>query len=229
MHRIYIYALFGLVIAAGCLVLYWGSRLLAPMSKARQNHTGIVLVGLCTLAFAFFHTNLAASNSFVLLLALIAGMLMSRSIPSMGALKTFLIVASAADLVSTQMGPTKWFLEQAQNPQHIAQLHGVAILQYLALSIRLKGYLVPVIGFGDLLFFTVCAFSTSRFGWPRAAVFSVPLVGILAALGAALALVRLVPAIPFIAATVIVYEPVGSLRESLPAKTSALKPDRCAL
>ena len=229
MHRIYIYTLIVLVIGAGCLVLYWGSRLLAPMSKARQNRTGIVLVGLCTLALAFFHTNLVASNCFVLSLALIAGMLMSRTIRSMGALKTLLIVASAADLVSTQMGPTKWFLEQAQNPQHVAQLHGVAILQYLALSVRLKGYLVPVIGFGDLLFFTVCAFATSRFGWPRAAVFSVPLVGILAALSAALVFVRLVPAIPFIAAAVIGYAYAASPRESLPAKTSALKPDRCAL
>ncbi|MGD0787946.1 MAG: hypothetical protein ABR898_08165 [Terracidiphilus sp.] len=229
MYRIHIYTLFVLVVAAGCLALYWASRLLASMGKARQTRIGIVLVGLCALAIALFHTSLAASNCLVLALALIAGMLMSRTIRSIGALKTFLIVASVADLVSTHLGPTKWFLEQAQNPQHLGQLRGVAILQYLALSIRLKGYLVPVIGFGDLLFFTVCAFATSRFGWPRGAVFAAPLAGILAALGLALVFNRPMPAIPFIAGAVIGYACAASLRESLPAQGSVLKPDRCAL
>ncbi len=229
MYRIHIYTLFVIVVAAGCLAIYWASRLLAPLSKAIQNRIGIVSAGLCALALAFRHTSLAASNCLVLSLALVAGMLMSRTIRSMGALKTFLIVASVADLVSTQLGPTKWFLEQAQNPQHLGQLHGVAILQYLALSIWLKGYLVPVIGFGDLLFFTVCAFATSRFGWPEVAVFAVPLAGILAALGLALVFNRPMPAIPFIAGAVIGYAYAASLCERLPAKSSALKPDHCAL
>jgi hypothetical protein len=229
MHRINIYSLIVLIIAAACLVLYLASGLLASKSKARQNDIGIALVGLCTLAVALFHANPIACNCFVLSLALVAGMLLSRTIGSMGAFSASLIAASVADLLSTLIGPTKWLVDQTQNPQHFAQFHGVAILQYLTLSIRLRGYLVPVIGFGDLLFFALCAFVTRRFGWPRVAVFFVPLAGILAALGVALVIVRPVPAIPFIAAAVIGYVYAASPRKCPPVGASALKPGRSVL
>ena len=229
MNRFYVYSLIVAVIAAGCLVMYLASRLLTPIGKARQNQIGLALVGLSVLAIAFFHTNLVASNCFVLSLALCVGMLISRMIGSNGALTSFLISASIADLISTQMGATKWLVDQAQNPQHLAQLHGVVILQYLALSIRMKGYLVPVIGFGDLMFFALCAFVASRFSWPKAAIFAVPFAGILAALGMALASGRLIPAIPLIAATVIAYTYMRSPGKRLPVTTAALKQNSCAL
>jgi hypothetical protein len=91
----------------------------------------------------------------------------------------------------------------------------LVLLQFLAVSFRWKGEIIGVIGVSDLMFFTVCISVMRRLSWPETAVFVVPLLGILSALGVGLA-VGLTPAIPFLAAAVIVYAYISSSLQRSP-------------
>jgi hypothetical protein len=88
------------------------------------------------------------ADCFVLAAALVAGTLLSRQTGSVSAFSTILIVAAIVDLISTHAGPSRWLVTQAQH------VRGATVLQFLAISLRLKGSVVPVIGVGDLMFFT---------------------------------------------------------------------------
>ncbi len=198
MYRAYICLLLALVVAASCLLQYWGARLLASLASSRQNRVAIASLSLGALALAVFRDNLVVTNWLVLSAALFAGTLLSRQIRSMGALVTFLTVGAIADLISTQVGPSRWLANAAQHA------NGLALIHFLAVSIRLKGKLVPVIGVSDLMFFTVCAGTLRGLGRPETPVLLVPLVGILSALGVGL-FAGFTPALPFLAAAVILY------------------------
>lgn len=89
----------------------------------------------------------------------------------------------------------------------------MALFQFLAVSFRLKGTLVPVIGVADLMFFTVCVCVTRRSGWPETPAWVVPLIGISSALGVGL-FVGLTPALPFLAAAVVLYAYARPLMQS---------------
>ena len=198
MYRAFIYLLLALVVATSCLAQYWGARLLASLTSSKQNRVAIVSLALCALALAVFRDNIVVTNWLVLSVALFAGTLLSRQIRSVGALVTFLTVGAIADLISTQVGPSRWLANAAHHA------NGLALIHFLALSIRLKGKLVPVIGVSDLMFFTICASTMRRLGWPETPVLVVPLLGILSALGVGL-FAGFTPALPFLAAAVILY------------------------
>ena len=198
MYRALIYLLLALVVAASCLLQYWGVRLLACLAASKQNRVAIVSLALCALALAVFRDNIVVTDWLVLSVALFAGTLLSRQIPSVGALVTFLTVAAIADLLSTRVGPSRWLVHQAQHA------HGLALIQFLAVSIRLKRTLVPIIGVSDLMFFTVCVGAMRRLGWPETPALAVPLLGLLSALGVGL-FAGFTPALPFLAAAVILY------------------------
>lgn len=78
------------------------------------------------------------------------------------------------------------------------------VAYFLAVSLRLKGKLVGVIGVADLIFFTTCVSVMRRLGWPETPMLVVPLLGILSALMVGL-FAGLTPAPPFLAAAVIAY------------------------
>lgn len=198
MYRAFVYSLLMLVVAASCLLQYWGARLLGPLPVSKQNRIAIVSLAICALALAVLGANIVVTDCFVLAAALAAGTLLSRQIGSVGALSTMLIVAAIADLISAHAGPSRWLADQAQHAR------GVAALQFLAVSIRLKGRLAPVIGVTDLMFFTTCVSVGRRLGWPEAPALVVPLVGLLSALGVGL-FAGFTPGLPFLAAAVLLY------------------------
>jgi uncharacterized membrane protein YhhN len=68
----------------------------------------------------------------------------------------------------------------------------------------LKKTLVPIIGVSDLMFFTICAGAMRRLGSPETPALAVPLLGLLSALGVGL-FAGFTPALPFLAAAVILY------------------------
>jgi hypothetical protein len=149
-----------------------------------------------------FHTSIVVTNCFVLVTALVVGILLSRAVGSVGALVTMPLVAAAVDLVSTQAGPSRWLVE------HARQAQGVTVLQFLAVSIPLKGRIVPIIGVGDLMFFTVCVVTLRRVGWTKTNAFTAPRAGLLSALAVGL-WAGFTPALPFVAAAVLLYAGVS--------------------
>ena len=199
------YALLTLVVVAACLVEYSGARLLVSRPSSAQNRAALVSLSACAAALALFHGNLVITNLVVLSVGLFAGMFLSRAIGSAGALMALLVTAAIVDAVSSYAGPTRWIISQARNP------HGVALIQFLALSLRLKGRLVGVIGVADLMFFTVCVTAMRRLGWPGPASLVIPLLGILTALAVGL-VAGLTPALPFLAAAVILYARCAPVR-----------------
>src|SRR5271165_4696514 len=176
-NRAFVDLLLALVVAASCLLQYGGTRLLRPLPASGQNRIAIVSLAMCALALAVFRANILVTNCCVLVAALVGGTLLSRQIGSVGALATTLIVAATADVISTQVGPSRWLANQAQHPS------GVLVLQFLAVSIHWNGHVVPVIGVTDLMFFTTCVIAGRRLGWPEAAALAVPLVWLMSALG----------------------------------------------
>ena len=194
-NRAFIYSLLTVTVAGSCLLEYWGTRWFGPYPASKQNRIAIAMLGICALALVVFRTNIVASNCFVLAAALAAGTLLSRQIGSIGALSTMLMVAAIADLLSAHAGPSRWLVDQAQ------QARGVTVLQFLTISLRLRERLVPVIGVGDLMFFTTVVSVVRRLGWPETPALVVPLTGILSALGVGL-WAGFTPALPFLAGAV---------------------------
>jgi len=204
-HRAFVYSLITLVIVGSCLLEYGGARWIGSFSARKQNRIAIALLGGCALALAIFGVHIALTDCLVLVGALVAGTLLGRQVGSLGALATMLTVAAIADLISTHIGPTRWLADQAQ------QTRSIPVLQFLAISIQWKKELVPVIGIGDLMFFAAVVSVVRRFGWSETSTFLVPLAGILSALAVGL-LTGLTPALPFLAAAVLLY---GRQRHSL--------------
>ena len=215
MKREFLYSLLILVVAGSCLIEYGGARWFSSLPSGRQNRMAVALLGICGLALAVFRGNLLASNCFVLAGALVAGTLLSRQIGSVGALATMLVVAAIVDVISVHGGPSRWLVEQAQ------QARGVPVLQFLAISFRLRGRLVPVIGVGDLMFFTAVVSAVRRIGWSEISALVVPLAGILSALAVGL-FTGFTPALPFLAGAVLLCAHGGN-RSGL-----ASRPDRNA-
>ena len=198
MNRAAIYSVLTLATACSCLLEYWGVRLFHHFSVSQQNRIAIALLGGCALAVAAFRANIIATNCFVLAAGLVAATALSRQIGSVGALSTMLIVAGIVDLISAHAGPSRWLVDQAQHAR------GVTVLQFLAISLRLKGRLVPVIGAGDLMFFAVVVTVVRRLGWSDTTALIVPLAGILSALGVGL-YAGFTRALPFLAGAVLWY------------------------
>jgi hypothetical protein len=212
MHLAFIYLLLVLVVAGSCLLQYCGARWLASLAISKQNRVAIVSLALCALVLAIFRANMVATNCCVLTVALFAGTLLSRQIRSAGALATLLAAGAIADLISTQVGPSRWLASQAQHAS------GLALIQFLAVSIQLKGKLVPVIGVSDLMFFTVCVSAVRSLGWPETPALVVPLLGILSALGVGL-FAGFTPALPFLAAAVLLYSYASRSMEQDPCRS----------
>jgi hypothetical protein len=198
MDRLSIYALLILTVAGSCLFEYWAVRLLNSLPAGTQSRAITAALGACALAIAIFPGSIVATNCLVLFLALVAATLLGRQIGTAGALSIMLIVAAIVDLISAHAGPSRWLVDQAQNAR------GLPALQFLAVSLRLKGKLVPVIGVGDLMFFAAVVSVVRRLGWSEASTFAAPLAGILAALGVGL-LTGFTPALPFLAGAVLAW------------------------
>lgn len=212
MHRILIFFLLTSVVVASCLLEYWGTRLLTPLSTTKHDRIALVAMVSCVLMLAVFPTNFVVTNCFVLAGSLVAGVLLGRQIGSNSALVAFLSTAAIVDAISTYAGPTRWIANHAQQPYHT-----IVPLQILSVSFRLKGELIGVIGVGDLLLFTVCVSVARRLGWPETAALLVPLLGILSALGVGL-FAGLTPALPFLAAAVIAYTYASGTIQRIPCR-----------
>jgi hypothetical protein len=185
-------------VAGSCLVEYYGTRLVGRLTSPTRRRVAVVALAAWTPALAAFPASVVLTDVLVLALSLAAGMALSRQIGSAGALSTMLAVAAIVDLISIRAGPSRWLIEQLQHG------HAGTLIQFLAVSLRLHGRLVPVIGISDLMFFTAIVAVGRRLAWPEAAVLGVPLAGLLSALAVGL-WSDFTPALPFLAVAVFLY------------------------
>ena len=198
MTRAMVWTLLALVVAAASALVYAGARALACWSLARGRRFAWMGILPCALAAVIFHTQVWLHDAFALAAVLFAGALLSGLINSPGALVAFLTTGAVVDVISTYFGPTRWLLHRAQ--------HGrwAPLIQFLSISIPLRGQIVSVIGIPDLMFLAVCTMVMRRLGCPEASAFLVPLAGLLAALLVGL-LSGFTPAIPFLAIAAGIY------------------------
>lgn len=197
-----------LAAAGACLAMYAGARLLAVVPTRRLTCAALIAAALFGLFVAARYSNLVLSDFLVAGIGLIGGVLIGRQISSPGVLALAVACAAGADCLSFLFGPTHFAMRQ------MAGVGGSPLMAYLSISVPIDTRLYSVIGLGDLWIFTACVASTRRLGWSERTALVVPLVGILAAVAAALWLGPL-PALPFLAASVLGYLGLARRRREL--------------
>jgi len=135
------------------------------------------------------------TNTAVVLAAVAGAYLLARFMSSRVSVVSFAIAGALADLVSVYRGPTRWIVESEE---------ARSWLRYLAVGAELGGRWVAIVGIGDLLFLGAFALALKRLGWSPAIALSVPLSGLLVALGAGITWGPL-PGIPFISGAVLAF------------------------
>jgi hypothetical protein len=140
---------------------------------------------------------LILSNLAVLAASIVAGCLLGTQLKIRASIFSFAIAASIADMVSFSGGLTHKIISHFHEGKSL-------LLQYLAISIPLKGKTVPIIGIGDLLIMAALFYALLKLKYPGWQSFAVPLGGLLAALVVGL-LTKGVFGIPFICGAVVLF------------------------
>ncbi len=188
-----------LVTTLSCVALYAGARATAAVRTGRFVSTGVVTLAALALSLAANPANLIVSDLLVVMMGLLGGVLIGRHIVTRKVLAVAVTCAAAADCASFFFGPTHFVMRQA------AGIGAEPLIAYLSVSVPIHAHLYSVIGLGDLWIFTACVSAALKLGWPRQAALLVPLAGILAAVAAG-TIFGALPALPFLAAAVLVYQ-----------------------
>jgi hypothetical protein len=143
------------------------------------------------------------TNAAVVLAALAGAYLLAGFMSSRVAVVSFAIAGALSDLISVYRGPTRWIVESEE---------ARSWLRYLAVGMDLDGRWIAIVGLGDLLFLGAFALALKRLGWSPATAVSVPLLGLLGAIGTGL-LAGPLPGIPFMSATVLAFLWWAAVRE----------------
>jgi hypothetical protein len=146
----------------------------------------------------------------VLSVAGIGGSGLGLFIRSKSSLITFCIVASVVDIYSATQGVTSNLADAYREETS-------DLLRYLVISMPVGGSVEPIVGIGDFFIISAICFVLVRLGYNRSQLLLAPLSGLLLAIIVG-QLVGGIFAIPFIAATTIVYlsmqEPVETSGET---------------
>ena len=135
-------------------------------------------------------------------MAVLAASAIGRALTSSPALIAFCITAGLVDFFSFTGGLTARIIADYKQGHNLW-------LQYLSITARLSGQIVPIIGIGDLIILGSVYFALSQLEYNGWLSFLFPLGGLLIALGVGL-LKGGVYAIPFIACATILY--IGKAR-----------------
>lgn len=134
----------------------------------------------------------------VFVMALLLGSSLGLLIKSPVALASFCMAAAVADIVSFSAGPTARLIDAFRDDSS-------DLLRYLCLSLPLDGRLRPIVGIGDLIILATLFFAFRRLGHRGAGALAAPVAGLLLALVVGLVLGGSIFAVPFMAATSLVY------------------------
>jgi hypothetical protein len=192
-----LFAILAAVVTIGGLaIVTWSAGRLAQRFPSRR---GILAVGLL---FLYVAALLLRPNPWVLidlsvLLGAVGGVLLIEpGFREPRAVLVFLIVAAVVDLVSMSGGLSRMIVTRYR--QGTSDL-----LLYLTLVIPVRGRVVPIVGFGDLLVGGVAATALIRLGFGSLTVMTTLAAGLVAALAYGLWRGG-APALPFIAVAVLV-------------------------
>lgn len=192
--------IFGLSTAAIILtafVIFIALRVLIRCSFKTQLALSLP-VTLGYVALLIWQPESLALSNFCLLIAVISiGNLIGSILKTRSSLITFTITASLVDILSFSGGLTQRILSDYAQSKSL-------LLQYLCISLRYEGGVLPVVGIGDLIIIAAIFRALSMLKYPSWQSFLIPLTGLMVALLVGLATGGIY-AIPFISAAVIVF------------------------
>lgn len=201
-------------VTAAVVVVFAGVELTRRLPRA----TFGVSAGVALAIFAFswwMQPSWLANDAILLALAVLAGGLVGKVLPSEGALVTFVVVGAVSDAISVFGGLTSILVQRYMAGTSL-------LLQYLSLSVPYGGKVFPIVGIGDLFFAGAVMFALAGLGHPKAARLLVPLGGLILALTVAL-LTRFIAALPALALVTIGYLVVRR-RTLVHARSEAIGP-----
>jgi len=156
----------------------------------------LLILVLYGLLLYFRPSNLLLSNAIVLAVTTIGGTLIGIGITTRGAVVSFSIAASLADIMSFTVGPTRILQDRFGGAIN-------SLITYLTLTITVRGHVAPLIGIGDLMILSAYFVALRELGYSPWIAFGAPVIGVIVAL-----LVGLVFGgafgIPFMAVAVVV-------------------------
>lgn len=192
-----VYAAIVLATLLAATATFVGARLADSFEKRALAWATISVLGFYLLLLFLQPRSLLLSDLFVLLVPILLGAVLGRRIATPQALISFVVAAAIVDFLSFSDGLTASIIDGYRSGENL-------FLQYLALSIPLRGDVVPVVGIGDLIILSTVftAFKCMNVTGPLS--FVLPAGGLMVAL--ILGLIGSgIYALPFIAAGVTVY------------------------
>lgn len=185
------------------IILTAGLEYLGVKTISRLTRTKIItltIIGMAVYGLLVLNqvNNLWTSNISIIMVSVGIGSTLGTLLNHEVSIMVFLIVSSISDVFSFFKGFTA-----ALNTQHLNG--GVSYLRYLAITLSFNGLTQWIVGIGDLVIISTAAFALKKLGYSDWISFLVPLSGLLTGVIFALFIKQGIPAIPFIATTVIVY------------------------
>jgi hypothetical protein len=174
-----------------------GARLVDSFKNRALAWATISALGLYLLLLFLQPHSLLVSDLSVLLVPLLLGAVLGRRIATPQALVSFVVAAAIVDFLSFSDGLTASIIEGYRSGENL-------FLQYLALSIPLRGDAVPVVGIGDLIILSTVFTAFKRMDVGGLLSFVAPAGGLMVALILGL-IGGGIYALPFIAAGVTAY------------------------
>lgn len=192
-----VYAAIVLATLLAAAATFVGARLVDSFENRTLTWVTISVLGLYLLLLFLQPQSLLVSDLFVLLLPLLLGAVLGRRIATPQALISFVVAAAIVDFLSFSDGLTASIIEGYRSKENL-------FLQYLALSIPLRGDVVPVVGIGDLIILSTIFAAFKRMHVSGLLSFVAPAGGLMVALILGL-IGGGIYALPFIAAGVTAY------------------------
>ena len=188
--------IFSVTLAAGTTQFAATAGLLRLPRSLLGRSLAVILIAYIALLW-YRPASLAISNISLLTTAAIVATAIGVRFKAVQPIIVFSVAASIADILSFTIGPTRSVLEGSDRAAG-------SLISYLALSIPAPDTIVPVVGIGDLMVLGIYFVALKQIRVPPFARLALPLAGLLAALGAGLAMGGAF-GIPFMAAAVVVY------------------------
>ena len=177
---------------------YLGVRITSKLTRVKIITLAIVLIVVYGALIMSHVDNIWVSNASIIVVSVgvasVLGTLLSHEV----SIISFLFVSSITDIFSFFRGITA-----SINAHYLSG--GSSALRYLAITLSINGTIQWIVGIGDIVIIGTAAFALRRLNYSDGESFLVPLSGLLAGVVFALVVNRGIPAIPFIAASVILY------------------------
>ncbi len=192
-----VYLIIFAAMLVACVLVFAGTALTSRLSR-RRPIAGTVLISLIYVALLVTRPeNWLVSTGVVLGTAIFAGTAIGRTAKSDSALIAMCVAVAVVDIVSFSFGLTHLMLASYMSGRS-------QLLVYFCFSVPIRSIIAPLVGIGDLLILGAMFCGLRNLRYSAIETFVVPVTGLLIALVVGL-LVNSIYALPFVAATVVIY------------------------